>query len=98
MGKKVGKPKGWYLAPSGRSMGCLGSGSEIRIKRMRKGQIDGRQNKTTKVGGETIKREPGLALRSEWRLVVRTKCVSRVNLYLRCAVRESRLAPRGHLG
>lgn len=90
MGKKVGKPKGWCLAPSGRSMGCLGSGSEIRIitvgnsifqvKRMSKGQIDGRQNKTTKVGGETIKREPGLALRSEWRLVVRTKCVSRVNL------------------
>lgn len=84
MGKKVGKPKEWCLAPGERSMGCLGGRSEIRIitvensifqvKRVRKGQLDGRQNKTTKAGGETIKREPEPASGSEWRLVVRTVC------------------------
>lgn len=76
---QVGGLQAVWLAGRGSESSEWGN-SIFQVKVVRKGQKNGRQSKRTKVEGETIKTEPRSASRSEWRLVVRTKCVERVNL------------------
>lgn len=54
----------------GKSESLLRGNSISQVKEGSKEQINGKQSDRTKVGSETIKRDPGPAGRTEWSLVV----------------------------